>query len=93
MMHKIQNIQALRGIAVLFVLMVHIGLVEKKYSGHPILPDFVQFGMSGVDIFFVISGFIMMTISLQQKKMSKMHSNFCIQEYLEYIQSTGFTVD
>ncbi len=67
-MYKIQNIQALRGIAVLFVLLVHLGLVEKKYSAFPILPDFVQFGMSGVDIFFVISGFIMMTLSMHRTK-------------------------
>ena len=67
-MHKIQNIQGLRGIAVLLVLLVHIGLVEKKYSLHPILPDFVQFGMSGVDIFFLISGFIMMRLSMNQVK-------------------------
>ena len=67
-MSKIQNIQGLRGIAVLFVLMVHIGLVEKKYSAYPILPEFVQFGMSGVDIFFVISGFIMMTLSMHRTK-------------------------
>ena len=67
-MPKLENIQALRGIAVLLVLMVHIGLVEKKYSLHPILPNLVQFGMSGVDLFFVISGFIMMTISMHRKK-------------------------
>jgi len=67
-MKMIQNIQGLRGIAVLLVVFVHIGLIEKRYSLHPLLPDWTQFGMSGVDIFFVISGFIMMTISLTKKK-------------------------
>lgn len=67
-MNVIKNIQGLRGIAVLLVLLVHVGLVEKKYSLHPILPEWVQFGMSGVDIFFVISGFIMMSISMSKRK-------------------------
>jgi len=67
-MKIINNIQGLRGIAVLLVLFVHVGLVEKKYSLHPILPDWIQFGMSGVDIFFVISGFIMMSITMTKRK-------------------------
>ncbi len=67
-MKVLENIQALRGIAVFLVLLVHVGLVEKKYSLMPVLPDLVQFGMSGVDIFFVISGFIMMTITMSKQK-------------------------
>lgn len=64
MMDKIKNIQGLRGIAVLFVVFFHLFIVEKKYSGFDtILPDVFQFGMSGVDLFFVISGFVMVMIT------------------------------
>lgn len=60
----IKNIQSLRGIAVLFVVFFHLYIVEKKYSGFDtLLPDFLQFGMFGVDLFFVISGFVMVTIT------------------------------
>ncbi len=61
---KIQNIQALRGIAVFFVVFLHILSVEKKYGGmETILPDILNFGLFGVDMFFVISGFVMVTVT------------------------------
>jgi exopolysaccharide production protein ExoZ len=63
-MKKLQNIQALRGIAVLVVVLFHLYLIEKKYGGaNTILPDWLQFGMFGVDLFFVISGFVMVTVT------------------------------
>jgi len=61
---KIQNIQALRGIAVLLVVLFHLLSIEQKYGGAVyILPDFFQFGMFGVDLFFVISGFVMVSVT------------------------------
>lgn len=63
-MRKIQNIQALRGIAVLLVVFSHILPIEYKYGGSiTILPSFLQFGIFGVDLFFVISGFVMVTVT------------------------------
>ena len=48
-MDKLNSIQSLRGIAVLFVALSHVG--------------FISFGAFGVDLFFCISGFIMMFIT------------------------------
>ena len=63
-MGKIQNIQALRGVAVLSVVFFHLLMIERKYGGSKtILPEFFQFGMFGVDLFFVISGFVMFTVT------------------------------
>lgn len=63
-MMQIRNIQALRGIAVLFVVLFHIYIVEKKYSAYEtLLPDIFQVDIFGVDLFFVISGFIMVTVT------------------------------
>ena len=63
-MRKIQNIQALRGIAVLAVVLFHFLYIEEKYGGsETLLPDVLQFGMIGVDLFFVISGFVMVTVT------------------------------
>jgi peptidoglycan/LPS O-acetylase OafA/YrhL len=61
---KIQNLQALRGVAVLLVLLRHVAVMEAKYGRHcHLLPDFVSAGTAGVDLFFVISGFIMVETS------------------------------
>jgi exopolysaccharide production protein ExoZ len=63
-MQKIQNIQTLRGIAVLLVVLFHMMIVEKKYGGSvSLLPDVFWFGNFGVDLFFVISGFVMVTVT------------------------------
>jgi exopolysaccharide production protein ExoZ len=57
------NIQGLRGIAVLFVILFHLQGIERKYSTDWALPDLLQLGAIGVDVFFLISGFIMMTVT------------------------------
>jgi peptidoglycan/LPS O-acetylase OafA/YrhL len=68
---KIQSIQALRGAAVLLVLARHILVMEGHYGGGKrLLPDVLKVGDSGVDIFFVISGFVMVVISRGQFRMT-----------------------
>ncbi len=54
----LSNIQILRGVAAVMVLVYHIGneLAERGFVGP--FPD-VGAGSAGVDIFFVVSGFIM----------------------------------
>jgi len=60
----IKNLQALRGIAVLSVLSLHLYGAERLFdTGGTVLPDFCNFGAFGVDLFFVISGFIMVTVT------------------------------
>lgn len=76
-MHKISNIQSLRGIAALLVVLSHLLIIESKYGGtHSILPDLSRFGVFGVDIFFVISGFIMVTITRGKFQSFKETSRF-----------------
>jgi exopolysaccharide production protein ExoZ len=61
---KIENIQALRGVAILLVVLAHLTAIEQKYGhGDGILPHFFAFGVSGVDLFFVISGFVVVTVT------------------------------
>lgn len=67
MKYSYKNIQALRGIAVLLVMALHITAIEKKYSTDTLLSDFFQIGATGVDIFFLISGFIMATVTAQNR--------------------------
>lgn len=63
-MNKLQNVQALRGVAVLAVVFFHLIIIEKRYGGSDtVLPYWFEFGMFGVDLFFVISGFVMVTVT------------------------------
>ena len=63
-MNKLNNIQALRGVAVLVVVFSHLLVIEKKFGGaNTVLPGWLQFGIFGVDLFFVISGFVMVTVT------------------------------
>jgi exopolysaccharide production protein ExoZ len=63
-MNKWLSIQALRGVAVLGVVAYHSLTFEQKYStGDLVLPSFFRLGQSGVDLFFVISGFVMVMVT------------------------------
>jgi len=61
--HKLQAIQSLRAIAATLVVLYHIGGQEKLYTqaDNAILSNFE--GSYGVDIFFIISGFIMIYVT------------------------------
>lgn len=51
----------------LMVVIYHLYIIEKKYGGAAsVLPEIFQFGMSGVDLFFVISGFVMVSVTRGQ---------------------------
>ena len=81
-MRKINNIQGLRGIAVLFVVLFHLTKIEEKYGGNiTILPDIFNFGMIGVDFFFVISGFIMIYISHDKFQSFENSKNFLYRRF------------
>lgn len=57
------NVQALRAIAAYLVVGHHIIFTLREYFGaHDLVPD-LKFGSSGVPIFFVISGYIMMFVA------------------------------
>jgi len=64
MKNKLHNIQALRALAVMLVVGLHLLAVEIKYSQYEVLlPTFLRIGISGVDLFFVISGYIMVAVT------------------------------
>src|ERR1700712_10507 len=63
-MERIYSLQGLRGLAVLGVVLFHMSAVEHKYAGGDILlPPLVDFFQLGVDLFFIISGFVMVIVS------------------------------
>lgn len=60
---KLNNLQVLRAIAAYLVLLAHIEDVEKKYGEARILGTWTNAGDWGVDLFFVLSGFVMVMVS------------------------------
>jgi len=64
---QFKNIQAARAIAANAVIFFHLQGIEKKYGhGSPIISDNAAWGACGVDLFFVVSGFIMATIAARE---------------------------
>ena len=61
---RIQNIQAIRGIAVISVILAHLIIAEMKFGGSGKFLSYIYpFRFFGVDMFFVISGFLMIAIT------------------------------
>ncbi len=60
---RLHNIQALRGIAAMAVVIAHLFIMEVKYSPDQVLGKWTEYGGIGVDLFFVISGFIMVYVT------------------------------
>ncbi len=62
---KLRSVQALRAVAVMLVVWVHIGSrygVESRYLGAPHIVGWMSLpGSAGIDLFFVISGVIILT--------------------------------
>jgi exopolysaccharide production protein ExoZ len=67
-MKELRSIQAARGIAANLVIFSHLYLVEAKYTAGAVLPAFTLYGIAGVDLFFVISGFIMVAVAGRKRE-------------------------
>ena len=55
---KNQRLQAIRGIAALSVMLFHGGQIIEEHTGYSVASDLFKQGYLGVDIFFVLSGFL-----------------------------------
>ena len=62
-MSELRTIQAARAIAANLIVFSHLFFVEAKYTACNILPAFTLYGIAGVDLFFVVSGFIMVAVA------------------------------
>lgn len=60
---RLIGVQALRGIAACGVVACHMVAYETKYlAGPAVMPAVSLYGMAGVDLYFVLSGFIITTM-------------------------------
>jgi peptidoglycan/LPS O-acetylase OafA/YrhL len=60
---RLLTLQVTRGLAANLVVLAHLYQVQTTYVPGGILPQFAQYGGAGVDLFFVISGFIMVAVA------------------------------
>lgn len=80
---RLASIQCLRAIAATAVVLVHMRVFEPKYDpGAVLAPPILEFGQLGVDLFFVISGFIMTTITAQEFGKRGAARRFLAQRFL-----------
>ena len=72
--HTLEGIQHLRGIAACMVVLSHVTAMARfpKYFGIDILNRFFETGATGVELFFVISGFIIAYTSLSPDLVPKL---------------------
>jgi len=75
---KIESIQALRGIAALAVAMLHLAGLQ-TLGGLRCGTGLFGYGWMGVDIFFVISGFIMVWVTQNIDASPKTARRFLMQ--------------
>ncbi len=79
--NKISNIQILRGIAVLMVVFSHISQTLNQYELELNSQYISYFGSLGVDIFFIISGFIMVVVTQNKFKNYLNVKNFLFSRF------------
>jgi peptidoglycan/LPS O-acetylase OafA/YrhL len=77
---KFESIQVLRGVAALLVVAAHLQIIEQRYGrGDAILPAWLEYGKASVDLFFVISGFVIATVTRGQFQSLRAAGHFLFQ--------------
>jgi peptidoglycan/LPS O-acetylase OafA/YrhL len=72
--HKFPSLNGLRGLSIIMVINSHCRNIFKNLQEHVLLKPFVYFaqdGQMGVNIFFIISGFLITSIMLDEETATK----------------------
>jgi exopolysaccharide production protein ExoZ len=78
-MNRIESIQFLRGIAAFAVVIFHACLLSVDYAGGIVYQPGLVIGKAGVDLFFVISGFVMISSTYDRFDDPSIQIRFIIQ--------------
>jgi peptidoglycan/LPS O-acetylase OafA/YrhL len=79
---KLEHIQVLRGVAALLVVLFHLTGSAEAYLGTSFLNGFFDFGWAGVELFFVLSGFIMVAVHRGQQPSRAKWSEFILKRLI-----------
>ncbi len=77
-MHRINNLTGIRAVAALWVVLFHLNILDTPVNGR--LGEIVSHGLFGVDIFFVLSGFVLSMVYVR-----KMPSSFSWAWYRQFL--------
>jgi len=85
----VPELDGVRGLAILLVLTCHFDLIQSPPSMGPLrlfpLRDLLFLGWSGVDLFFVLSGFLITGILLDTRESKNYFSSFYIRRALRVL--------
>ncbi|HUO60564.1 MAG TPA: acyltransferase [Candidatus Acidoferrales bacterium] len=81
---RIPELDGLRGLAILLVLIFHVGILRSTSIGAVVNP-LVRFGWSGVDLFFVLSGFLIGGILLDNSDSKRYFAPFYARRFFRIL--------
>ena len=85
---RVPELDGLRGFAILFVLLWHCVFSTFRGTHHSVVSFFVAFlglGWSGVDLFFVLSGFLIGGILLDARSSPKYFKTFYVRRFFRIV--------
>ena len=79
-----RQLDGLRGVAVLLVMLYHFGLIYESplRTGSGFFQQAAQIGWIGVDLFFVLSGFLITGILIATRDQAQYFRNFLMRRFL-----------
>jgi peptidoglycan/LPS O-acetylase OafA/YrhL len=81
---RVPELDGLRGLAILLVLFFHVGILKPTPSG-ALLDPVITFGWSGVDLFFVLSGFLIGGILLDNRDSERYFAPFYARRFFRIL--------
>lgn len=82
---RVAAVDGLRGIAVLLVLICHLGPLRTDFAWLTALQAWFPHARLGVDVFFVLSGFLISQILLASKQRPGYFSSFYLRRFLRIV--------
>jgi peptidoglycan/LPS O-acetylase OafA/YrhL len=79
---RIPELDGIRGVAILLVLTRHFGILVPDGGLSRFVPSLVGLGATGVDLFFVLSGFLITGILIRTKESTHYFRNFYLRRIL-----------